>query len=102
MKTAPGETIRPPTPCAVDKRMDVTQYKEQINKEGEEENSASSAGQESKTSSSHNGCDKQLDYNIVGDKLSTYVGHKCNPRHKVIRTRSGWAVKRPLRLRIDV
>ena len=56
----------------------------------------------SKTSSRHNGCDKQSGCTVVADEPSATGGNMSNPRHKVIRTILGWAIFRPLWVDIDV
>ena len=58
--------------------------------------------EESKTSSRHNRCEKQLNCTVVTGKPSSTGSNISNPRHMCISTRSGWEVHRPLRLMIHV
>ena len=58
--------------------------------------------QDSKTNGRHNGCDKQPDHIVVTDKPCDTSGNISSPKHKVRRTRSGWAVCMSLWLWIDV
>ena len=59
-------------------------------------------GQNRKASDRYNGCDKQPDCTVVADEPGTTGGNTLNTRQWDIRNRSGQAVCRPLRLRINV
>ena len=61
------EPIRPPIPHAPDKRMEATQSKDTVNREGGEEQYISQPKKDSKTTGRHNRCEKQQDCTLLGD-----------------------------------
>ena len=102
MQTESVESFRLPTPCPADKNTEATHGMDPVKKEGKEQNSTSPSKQDSKTSRRHEKHDNQPGCTVVGDDPSVAAGNKLSPRHKVIRTRSGLAVSRSLRLRTNV
>ena len=59
MQTVLVKQIRPPSPCAVGNRIEVTHYKEIVDREAEERDSTSTIKQNGKASGGHNICGKQ-------------------------------------------
>ena len=105
IQTVPVVQIRPPTQHAACIRMEVTHYKDPVDKEREIRDIVHPIKQNSEVSSRHNiynGCDKQPGCTVVYDKPWTKVKNSLSPGKKALRTRSGWAVCRPLRPRTDM
>ena len=76
MQRVPVKQIRPLTPFTAGNRMEVTNYKVIIDREGQERDSTSPIKQKSEATGGHSRCDKQPGYIMVGDKQSTIVGNQ--------------------------
>ena len=50
----------------------------------------------------NNSGDRKLDCNSLADEPSAFDGNTKSPGHDIIKTRSGWTVLKPFRLRVNV